>query len=100
MLGVRPENVLFVPEGDAGALPAEVYVAEALGNETLVRLQVGSQELVARADASYEPAVGSPYGCGPIHGARTSSMRAPSTHRLGPENILRQAQDDPSTSSG
>ncbi len=59
MLGVRPENVLFVPEGDAGALPAEGYVAEALGNETLVRLQVGSQELVARADVSYEPAVGS-----------------------------------------
>ena len=41
-----------------GALPAEVYLAEALGNETLVRLQVGGQELVARADASYEPAIG------------------------------------------
>jgi multiple sugar transport system ATP-binding protein len=58
LLGVRPENVLFASEGDAGSLPAEVYVAEALGNETLVRLQVGGQELVVRADASYEPAVG------------------------------------------
>jgi ABC-type sugar transport system ATPase subunit len=58
LLGVRPEDVLFVAEGAPGALPAEVYVTEALGNETLVRLQVGGQELVARADASYEPPVG------------------------------------------
>ncbi|HEY3057878.1 MAG TPA: ABC transporter ATP-binding protein [Chloroflexota bacterium] len=56
LLGIRPENVSVVAEG--GGLPAEVYVAEALGNETLVRLQIGRQELVARADASYEPAVG------------------------------------------
>jgi multiple sugar transport system ATP-binding protein len=58
LLGVRPENVAFAAEGTDGALPAEVYVAEALGNETLVRLQLGGQELVARADATYEPAVG------------------------------------------
>ncbi len=57
LLGVRPENVGVGSETDGG-LPAEVYVAEALGNETLVRLQLGGQELVARADASYEPAVG------------------------------------------
>jgi multiple sugar transport system ATP-binding protein len=57
LLGVRPENVKVVSEADGG-LPAEVYVAEALGNETLVRLQLGGQELVARAEASYEPAVG------------------------------------------
>jgi len=58
LLGVRPEHVAFTSEGEPGALPAEVYVAEALGNETLVRLQVGGQDLVARADASYEPPVG------------------------------------------
>jgi ABC-type sugar transport system ATPase subunit len=58
LLGVRPENVLFVSDSAAGSLPAEVYLAEALGNETLVRLQIGGQELVARADASYEPAIG------------------------------------------
>ena len=57
-LGVRPENVSVLPTPAADALPAEVYVSEALGNETLVRLQVAGQELVARADASYEPAVG------------------------------------------
>jgi multiple sugar transport system ATP-binding protein len=58
LLGVRPEDVQFTSKGDGESLPAEVYVAEALGNETLVRLRVGEQELVARAEASYEPAVG------------------------------------------
>jgi len=56
--GVRPENMAIIEQPDASALPATVYVSEALGNETLVRLQVGSQELVARADAAYEPAIG------------------------------------------
>jgi len=56
--GVRPENVAILDQSDGGSLPAEVYVSEALGNETLVRLQVAGQELVARADASYEPAIG------------------------------------------
>jgi multiple sugar transport system ATP-binding protein len=58
-LGVRPENVVIQSQPDGASLPAEVYVAEALGNETLVRLQVAGQELVARADATYEPEVGS-----------------------------------------
>ncbi len=57
-LGVRPENVGVLEQPDGASLPAEVYVSEALGNETLVRLQVSGQELVARADASYEPEVG------------------------------------------
>jgi multiple sugar transport system ATP-binding protein len=56
--GVRPENVAILDQPDGSALPAEVYVSEALGNETLVRLQVGGQQLVARADANYEPAIG------------------------------------------
>jgi multiple sugar transport system ATP-binding protein len=58
LLGVRPENVAVLPAADEAALPAEVYVSEALGNETLVRLQVAGQQVVARADASYEPPTG------------------------------------------
>jgi multiple sugar transport system ATP-binding protein len=58
VLGVRPENVAILDESSDGALPAEVYVSEALGNETLVRLQVAGQELVLRADASVEPEIG------------------------------------------
>ena len=57
-LGVRPEDVTILDTSDDAALPAEVYVSEALGNETLVRLQLNGQELVARADASFEPEIG------------------------------------------
>ncbi|MDQ6672728.1 MAG: ABC transporter ATP-binding protein [Chloroflexota bacterium] len=57
-LGVRPENADLVDHSDVASLPAVVYVSEALGNETLVRLQVGGQELVARADANYEAEIG------------------------------------------
>jgi ABC-type sugar transport system ATPase subunit len=58
LLGVRPENFQVASAEFPGGLPAEVYVAEALGNETLIRLHLGSQELVARTDADYEPEVG------------------------------------------
>jgi multiple sugar transport system ATP-binding protein len=57
-LGVRPENVAILDESVGPSLPAEVYVSEALGNETLVRLQIGGQQLVARADANYAPEIG------------------------------------------
>jgi len=57
--GVRPEDMEILSQPDGGSLPAEVYVAEALGNETLVRLQVDNQELVARAGAEYQAAIGS-----------------------------------------
>jgi multiple sugar transport system ATP-binding protein len=57
-LGVRPEDVRLLDRPARASLPAEVYVSEALGNETLVRVQVDGQELVVRADASYEPEVG------------------------------------------
>jgi multiple sugar transport system ATP-binding protein len=57
-LGIRPENVAILDQADGTSLPAEVYISESLGNETLVRLQVHGQDVVARADASFEPAVG------------------------------------------
>jgi multiple sugar transport system ATP-binding protein len=57
-LGVRPENVELVDQPDEATLPAVVYVSEALGNETLVRLQINDQELVARADANLDIEVG------------------------------------------
>jgi multiple sugar transport system ATP-binding protein len=59
VFGVRPEDVEILSEPAEGTLPAEVYVAEALGNETLVRLEVDNQELVARAGPDYAPDIGS-----------------------------------------
>jgi multiple sugar transport system ATP-binding protein len=64
VLGVRSEDVALESQpGTSGplstaSLPAEVFVAEALGNETLVRLKLDDQELVARAGADYEAAIG------------------------------------------
>ena len=43
---------------DAASALAQVYVTEALGNETLVRLQIAGETLVARAPANYEPTIG------------------------------------------
>jgi multiple sugar transport system ATP-binding protein len=57
-LGARPEDLRIVDQADGGSLPAEVYVSEELGNETLVRLQVARQEVVVRAAAGYEPEIG------------------------------------------
>ncbi len=57
-LGVRPEDVAVLAGPEPASTPAAVYVTEALGNETLVRLQLGEQELVARADASFESGPG------------------------------------------
>jgi multiple sugar transport system ATP-binding protein len=59
VFGVRPEDVEILSQPEEGSLPAEVYVGEALGNETLVRLQVDNQELVARASADYAADIGS-----------------------------------------
>jgi multiple sugar transport system ATP-binding protein len=59
VLGVRSEDVSLASEADTLSLPAEVYVAEALGNETLVRLRMDGQELVARAGADYDAPIGS-----------------------------------------
>jgi multiple sugar transport system ATP-binding protein len=59
-LGVRPEDLDVLSEPGPGAAPASVYVTEALGNETLVRLLVGEQELVARAEPTYDAGVGQP----------------------------------------
>jgi multiple sugar transport system ATP-binding protein len=58
VLGVRSEDLSIQADGDAASLPADVYVAEALGNETLVRLRTAGQELVARAPADFDPPIG------------------------------------------
>lgn len=51
-LGVRPEDVLLSVTEFAGAIPASIYVTEALGNETLVFLSLGQEKIVARAAAA------------------------------------------------
>lgn len=59
MLGIRPIDIDLAVEGDVSALSARVEVTEYLGNEALLDLQAGSQELMAEVPASQRVSAGS-----------------------------------------
>jgi multiple sugar transport system ATP-binding protein len=61
-IGIRPEDVEIVPQGDAGSLAGEIYVVEPMGNETLVDVRLGDQRLMARATREFAAPIGSPIG--------------------------------------
>ncbi len=63
--GVRPENLALSPPptvagSNAQAVPTVVSLLEPLGAETLVTLQIGRAEMVARAPASFRDKPGTP----------------------------------------
>jgi multiple sugar transport system ATP-binding protein len=51
-LGIRPEDVRVSLQQFEGAISASIYVSEALGNETFLFLNVGSEKIVARTQAT------------------------------------------------
>ena len=54
VLGVRPENLLLARQGDDDlALPARLVLQEPLGAETLITVQAGDAEWIARVAASF-----------------------------------------------
>jgi multiple sugar transport system ATP-binding protein len=57
-LGFRPEHASLVERGAPGGLPAEIYVVEPLGNETVVTLKVGGTLVNVRAPAGFERPIG------------------------------------------
>jgi len=61
-LGVRPEDLALGDRSVDGALPAEVYVVEPLGNETLVEVRVGESIVAVRAERGWEAPIGMPIG--------------------------------------
>jgi multiple sugar transport system ATP-binding protein len=61
-LGLRPEDLLLGEPLSDGSLPAEVYVVEPLGNETLVEVRVGSSIVAVRAERGWEAPIGMPVG--------------------------------------
>jgi ABC-type sugar transport system ATPase subunit len=56
--GIRPEDVLLVPEGTAGSIPAEVALVELLGAHAHVHLDAGGHRLVAVVAGADAPAMG------------------------------------------
>jgi multiple sugar transport system ATP-binding protein len=59
VLGIRPEDIALAPRGDDSlAVRAAVSLVEPLGAETLVTLDVGQAQFVARAHAGFRESPG------------------------------------------
>ena len=59
--GIRPEDVALTEPG-AAALPAEVYVVEPMGNETLVDVRMAGERLTLRTRRGFTAPIGSTVG--------------------------------------
>ncbi|WP_050523357.1 ABC transporter ATP-binding protein [Pseudorhodobacter wandonensis] len=55
-VGIRPDDLLVTEE--AGSFEGRITVLEPLGSETLAYVDIGGQEVVARADGRNPPALG------------------------------------------
>jgi multiple sugar transport system ATP-binding protein len=61
-IGIRPEDVSLADPGTPGAIGAEVYVVEPMGNETLVDVRVKGERLTLRARRGFTAPIGSTVG--------------------------------------
>jgi multiple sugar transport system ATP-binding protein len=59
-LGFRPEDVVLVPPGTAGSIPAEVALVELLGAHAHLHLDAGPHRLIAVVSGADAPAKGTP----------------------------------------
>ena len=57
-LGIRPEDVVLVPAGTAGSIPAQVALVELLGAHAHLHLDAGAQRLIAIVSGADAPAPG------------------------------------------
>jgi multiple sugar transport system ATP-binding protein len=67
-LGFRPESAELTAPGEGGSLDGEVYVVEPLGNETLVAITVGDEQVNLRAPAGFDRPLGERCGVRPDPG--------------------------------
>jgi len=59
IVGIRPEDIkISLKQDDQHPIPAEVYVLEPLGSETIVDLKFMGNILKARAETSFKPNLG------------------------------------------
>ena len=54
ILGLRPEDVSLDGESGDSDIPAEIYVTEPLGNETIVDVSLGENVIKVITDPDYE----------------------------------------------
>jgi multiple sugar transport system ATP-binding protein len=67
-LGFRPEHATLAATDADGALGAEIYVVEPLGNETVVTVKVGDTLVNLRAPAGFDRPIGEACGVRPEEG--------------------------------
>jgi multiple sugar transport system ATP-binding protein len=58
-MGIRPDHLKVSQAQHDSGLPANVYVTELMGNETLVLLEIEGNRVVARAAGDFRSDVGS-----------------------------------------
>ena len=58
--GIRPEDVVLVPAGTTGSIPAEVALVELLGAHAHLHLDAGPHRLIAVVSGADAPAKGAP----------------------------------------
>jgi multiple sugar transport system ATP-binding protein len=59
-LGIRPEHIEVSTDQRDGWPKASVYVTELMGNETFVFLSLGSEKIIARANADFRAEIETP----------------------------------------
>jgi multiple sugar transport system ATP-binding protein len=61
-VGIRPEDVSLADPNTPGALTAEIYVVEPMGNETLVDLRLNGERVSVRTHKGFTAPIGSTVG--------------------------------------
>ena len=61
-IGVRARDLEIGPTGEAGTVPATVYVVEPMGDEVYVEVLIGESRVTVRADRGWTAPLGAPVG--------------------------------------
>jgi multiple sugar transport system ATP-binding protein len=61
-VGVRARDLSITPAGEAGTVPATVYVVEPMGDEVYVEVLIGESRVTVRADRGWTAPLGAPVG--------------------------------------
>jgi multiple sugar transport system ATP-binding protein len=61
-VGARARDLAITPHGEAGTIPATVYVVEPMGDEVYVEVLIGDSRVTVRADRGWTAPIGAPVG--------------------------------------
>ena len=61
-VGARARDLAITPHGEAGTIPATVYVVEPMGDEVYVEVLIGDTRVTVRADRGWTAPLGATVG--------------------------------------